>query len=87
MISLKINPAAVMHRDGEENKKQSKVMKIIFSDFIIKEMHVHLCKLSSSVVNSVNTAATAVSSNFLMFFFCCCNSTTISFLCSVCYEI
>lgn len=69
MISLQINPAAVMHRDGEENKKQLEVMKIIFTDFIMKEMHVHLCKPSSSAVSSVNSTATAVSSNFLMFVF------------------
>jgi hypothetical protein len=50
-------------------KKQLEVMKIIFTDFIMKEMHMHLCKPSSSAVNSVNTTATAVSSNFLLFVF------------------
>jgi len=73
VISLQINPAAVIHRDGEGNKKQLEVMKIIFTDFIMKEMHRlrHrcMCKPSSSAVNSVNTTATAVSSNFLMFVF------------------
>ena len=61
MISLQINPAAVIQRDGDGS----------YENFIIKEMHRHrhMCKPSSSAVNSVNGTATAVSSNFLMFVF------------------
>jgi hypothetical protein len=54
---------------GRKIKKQLEGMKMILTDFIMKEMHMHMCKPSSSAVNSVNTTATAGSSNFLMFVF------------------
>jgi hypothetical protein len=54
---------------GRKIKRQLEVMKIIFTDFIMKEMYMYVCKPRSSAVHSVNTTATAVSSNFLMFVF------------------
>jgi hypothetical protein len=68
-------------------RKIKKQLEVIFTDFIMKEMHMHLCKPSSSAVNSVNTTATAVSSNFLMFVFVAAVPQTFPALVVFFYEV